>query len=182
MFSPFYPRALGLLLALADSALTVGSRKTFWRVRQVFFFTKMAITRERKGEKLSPTWEMNRLSEGRWPKLVLYGKKLDFWAKNRDFAPQKYSLFDFNHVLATTGKSCWKKKVAFAQINITQNDKSPLDYLGKGTFFRWTTFSGRGQNMVSPKKWMFFGPKISVFGPKIRFLPYDPNFGQWPKK
>ena len=22
----------------------------------------------------------------------------------------------------------------------------------------------------------FFGPKISVFGQKIRFLPYDPNF------
>ena len=33
--------------------------------------------------------------------------------------------------------------------------------------------------MVSLRKWLlFFGPKISVFGPKIRFLPYDPNFGQ----
>ena len=64
---------------------------------------------------------------------------------------------------------------------ILKNDISPLDYLGKGTFFLWTTFSGRGQNMVRIKKWPpFFGPKISVFGPKIRFLPYDPNFGQWP--
>ena len=58
---------------------------------------------------------------------------------------------------------------------------SPLDYLGKGTFFLWTIFSGPGQNMVRVQKWTpFFGPKISVFGPKIRFLPYDPNFAQWP--
>ena len=29
--------------------------------------------------------------------------------------------------------------------------------------------------MANPKKCMpFFGPKISVFGPKIRFLPYAP--------
>ena len=29
--------------------------------------------------------------------------------------------------------------------------------------------------MVNPQKWLlFFGPKISVFGPKIRFLPYAP--------
>ena len=26
----------------------------------------------------------------------------------------------------------------------------------------------------------FFGPKILVFGQKIQFLPYDPNFGQRP--
>ena len=34
--------------------------------------------------------------------------------------------------------------------------------------------------MVSSKKWSFFGPEISVFGPKIWFLPFDPNFGQQP--
>ena len=29
--------------------------------------------------------------------------------------------------------------------------------------------------MVRVKKWLlFFGPKISVYGPKIRFLPYAP--------
>ena len=33
--------------------------------------------------------------------------------------------------------------------------------------------------MVNPQKCsLFFGPKISVLGRKIRFLPYDPNFGQ----
>ena len=35
--------------------------------------------------------------------------------------------------------------------------------------------------MVSLRKWLLFlGPKISVFAPKIRFLPYDPNFSRWP--
>ena len=34
------------------------------------------------------------------------------------------------------------------------------------------------KNGVPPEVNAFFGPKISVFGPKIRFLPYDPNFGQ----
>merc|ERR1711952_376565 len=48
---------------------------------------------------------------------------------------------------------------------------SPLIIWAKATFF------GRGQNMVRIKKCMpFFWPKISVFGQKIRFLPYDPNF------
>ena len=115
-----------------------------------------------------------RLIWDRRAKIGFFGQKPRFWAQ------KKHTLLNSNHVLATTGKSCSKKKVALAQIIITQNDISHLDYLGKGTFFLWTTFSGCGQNMVNLKKWVFFGPKISVFGPKIRFLPYDPNFGQWP--
>ena len=83
-----------------------------------------------------------------------------------------------------TGVFMFGRKVVFGlkmgfTPKITQNDISSLDYLGKGNFVLWTTFSGRGQNMVNPQKWdLFFGPKISVFGPKIRFLPYDPNFGR----
>ena len=54
-------------------------------------------------------------------------------------------------------------------------------YFGKGYFFLCTTFSGCGQNMVRTEKWVFvFFPEISVFGPKIQFLPYDPNFSQRP--
>ena len=54
---------------------------------------------------------------GHQPKLGSYGKKLDFWAKNQTFGQKKrHSLFNPNHVLATTEKSCSKKKVAFAQI------------------------------------------------------------------
>ena len=44
-------------------------------------------------------------------------QKSDFWTKNRNFGPKKKeSLLYSNHVLATTGKSCSKKKSAFAQI------------------------------------------------------------------
>ena len=43
--------------------------------------------------------------------------KTHFLAKNRNFGPKKKEpLFNPNHVLATTEKSCSKKKVAFAQI------------------------------------------------------------------
>ena len=35
--------------------------------------------------------------------------------------------------------------------------------------------------MVSSKKWLFsLGPKISIFGPKLCFLPFDPKFCQRP--
>ena len=38
-------------------------------------------------------------------------------------------------------------------------------------FFLWTTLPGRGRNMVRGKKCnIFFWPKFSDFGPKIRFL------------
>ena len=36
------------------------------------------------------------------------------------------------------------------------------------------------QLFLAVARTLFFGPKISVFGQKIQFLPYDPNFGHWP--
>ena len=54
-----------------------------------------------------------------WPltKIGVVWQKSDFWTKNRDFGPKKKrSLPRIHHVLATPGKSCSKKKVAFAQI------------------------------------------------------------------
>ena len=62
-----------------------------------------------------------RATNGSLTKIGVVWQKLDFWTKNRDFGPKKNSLLYPNHVLATTGKSCSKKKVAFAQIIITQN-------------------------------------------------------------
>ena len=47
---------------------------------------------------------------GRRPKLGSYGKNPIFGPKKRE------SLLVIHHVLATTGKSCSKKKSAFAQI------------------------------------------------------------------
>ena len=77
-----------------------------------------------------------RAKNGSLIKIRVVWQKLDFWTKNRDFGPKKKrSLLNGNHVPATTGKSCSKKKVSFAQIIITQNDMSHLDYLGKGTLF-----------------------------------------------
>ena len=70
--------------------------------RQPIFFTETAVIPERKVENWFPRWEINQS---------------DFWAKNRNFGSKKeVSLFNSNHVLATTGKSCSKKKSAFAQI------------------------------------------------------------------
>merc|ERR1712209_34485 len=60
---------------------------------------------------------MPRAKNGSSTKIGVVWQKLDFWAKNRNFGPKKRrSLFYSNHVLATTGKSCSKKKSAFAQI------------------------------------------------------------------
>ena len=79
-----------------------------------------AVTPERKVEKSISRWEMNRHSEGYNGSLTKIGvvwQKSDFWTKNRNFGPKtRRSLFDPNHVLATTEKSCSKKKRAFAQI------------------------------------------------------------------
>merc|ERR1712212_1116306 len=67
-----------------------------------------------------------------------------------------------------------RKKYPFPQIPY----KTDI-YLGKGYFFLLTTPPGRGRNMVRTEKCIFFGgPKISDFGPKIRFLIWDPDFCQ----
>ena len=58
-----------------------------------------------------------RAKIGSSTKIGVVWQKSDFWTKNRNFGPKKrHTLFDSNHVLATTGKSCSKKKSAFAQI------------------------------------------------------------------
>ena len=88
---------------LADGALTVGRGETFWRVGRVFL-TKMAVFR---------AW-----NPGSYCKNRIFGPKSEFF-------DQKRALLDSNHVPATTGQSCAKKKVRFSQINI-----SPLAYFG----------------------------------------------------
>ena len=87
------------------------------------FFTKTAVTPERKVGKSFPRWEMNILSEGykravdqNWGGMAKIGF---FGQKPRFGAQKKGSLLGTNHVLATTGKSCSKKKVASSQINIS---------------------------------------------------------------
>ena len=68
---------------------------------------------------------MNRPSEGyKWAIDQNWGRmaKVGFLDQKPRFrAQKKVTLFEIHHVLATPGKSCSKKKVAFAQIIITQN-------------------------------------------------------------
>ena len=60
---------------------------------------------------------MSRAKNGSSTKIGVVWQKSDFLAKNRNFGPKKReSLFRIHHVLATTEKSCSKKKRAFAQI------------------------------------------------------------------
>ena len=70
-----------------------GEGEDFLKCRPGFFFTKTAVTREQKVEKLLPTWEMNHLSEGykqavdqnwgRRAKIGLFGQIPRFWAQKR---------------------------------------------------------------------------------------------------
>ena len=60
---------------------------------------------------------MVRAKNGSLIKIGVVWQTLDFWTKNRNLGHKKKdSLSSPNHVLAKTGKSCSKKKVAFAQI------------------------------------------------------------------
>ena len=63
---------------------------------QLNFFTKTAVTPERKVKKSIPRWEMNGLSEGyKWVIGENWGRmsKIGFLAKNRDFGPKKMLHF-----------------------------------------------------------------------------------------
>ena len=87
-------RAQGLLLA--DGALTVSGKGEDFLSRQPDFFTKTAVTPERKVEKSILRWKMNRHSEGY--KLVIdqnWGlmAKIGFFGQNRYFGPKKMSHF-----------------------------------------------------------------------------------------
>ena len=60
---------------------------------------------------------MSRAKNKSSTKIGIVWQKSDFLAKNRNFGPKKeVPLFASNHVLATTEKSCSKKKGPFAQI------------------------------------------------------------------
>ena len=63
---------------------------------------------------------MSRAKNGSSTKIGVVWQKSDFWAKNRNFGPKKrHTLFNSNHVLATTGRSCGKEKVPFSPMNIS---------------------------------------------------------------
>ena len=53
----------------------------------------------------------------------------------------------------------------------------PLIIWAKALFFFEQLFPVVAKTWFALRSELFFGPKISVFGPKIQFLPYGPNFG-----
>ena len=120
-------RALGLLLA--DSAPTVGRGKTFWHVDRVFSLHNSETKSKKIDPKVGNEPSRQGLQTGRLTKIGVVLQKLDSWIKNRDLGPKKKrSLHDANHVLATTGLSCAKKKVGvFWGINRLWAKKRLLD-------------------------------------------------------
>ena len=78
------------------------------------------------------------------------GPKLESYGKNRDFGPKKkVTLLYSNHVLATTRKSCSKKKSSFAQ-KIKGGNIILGDFWGKTHFRPKTTFQPNVKTPVSP--------------------------------
>ena len=70
-----------------------GEGEDFCDASTGFFFTKTAVTRERKVEKWLPRWEMNGFSEGykqtvdqnrgRMAKIGFFGPKPRFWVQKK---------------------------------------------------------------------------------------------------
>merc|ERR1712209_246297 len=86
---------------------------------------------------------MSRAKNGSLTKIGVVWQKSDFLAKNRNFGPKKrHTLLYPNHVLATTEKSCSKKKVDFAQI-IKGENVILGDFLGYDPFLGQKPLFGR---------------------------------------
>ena len=85
-----------------------------------------------------------------------------------------------------TGVFTFGRKVVFGlKMGLTPKNHPKWHFppwlFGQRHFFSLNNFFRSWPEHGLPEEvYPFFGPKISVFGPKIQFLPYDPNFGWWP--
>ena len=141
---------LGLLLADGAPTLQWGGGRLFDALAKFFFFTKTAITRNEKWKNRSEGWKWTvspRATNGpltkvggRMAKIRFLGRKLIFRAK------KKHSPLNSNHVLATTGQSCEKKKVPFSQINISLLQILGVFFWEKRTFGQKKHFSAERKN------------------------------------
>ena len=83
----------------------------------IVFFYPNSCNSGTESRKINPKVGNERSTNGPLTKIGVVWQKSDFLAKNRNFGPKKrHSLLYPNHVLATTEKSCSKKKGPFAQI------------------------------------------------------------------
>ena len=75
----------------------------------------------------------------------------DFRAEIPIFWPQKKrTLFNSDHVLATTGQSCQKKKVPFSQMNISLLANFGIFFGKKRIFGPFSAFRQNVKTAVSP--------------------------------
>ena len=109
----------------------------------------------------------SRLQWPRWTSPTCRGSpcpmaKIGFLdLKPRFWAQKKESLLNSNHVLATTGKSCSKKKVAFSQINISLLRNFGW-FFGLKPIFGQKTLFGRTDRVCCPSGSFFDVPDGST--------------------
>ena len=101
---------------------------------------------------------MPRAKNGSLTKIGVVWQKSDFWTKNRNFGPKKRrSLFDSNHVLATPGKSCSKKKVGFFCKRLHSHTGQ------KQACTRITLFVDMPKMAQNRGKWLLITTKVKLF-------------------
>ena len=79
-----------------------------------------------------------------------YRKKWIFRSKSGFLGPKKKSLFNRNHVLATTGQSCQKKKIPFSPMNISLLANFGSCFEKKRIFGPFSAFRQNVKTAVSP--------------------------------
>ena len=77
-------------------------------------------------------------------------KKINFGPKTGFLGPKKRALFSANHVPATTGQSCQKKKVPFSQMNISLLANFGIFFGKKRIFGPFSAFRQNVKTAVSP--------------------------------
>ena len=131
-----------------------------------FFFTKTAVTGERKVKKSFPGWEMNGLSKGykravdqnwgrmakkNWPKLLLTPRKIRIFGTKT----AKFGL-----------KLAFSPNIGYFGPYFPMADLKTMQRRCVGGF----SLTLLPKLLLASEKIRIFGPKIAKFGPKIAFL------------
>ena len=115
-----------------------------------FFFYENGSKSGTESQKMAPKVGNERylrgLQTGRWSKLGSYGKNRILWPKTEILGQKRHSLLNPYHVLATTGNSCSKKKVAFSQINNSLLRNFGCFFWDKTHFWPKKHFSAKPKN------------------------------------
>ena len=94
--------------------------------------------------------------------------------------PIRAGITEKRQFLRSAEKCFFWSKMGFNPKNHPKFLKRLIFIWEKATFFFEQLFPVVARTWLESRSECFFGPKILVFGRKIQFLPYDPNFGQRP--